>query len=136
MTTLQEEITQLINRQQEAWNRADVRGYARHCDENMSFTNITGKTFVGREAFEERHVFLFSSIFKGSRLSMAIERIHFPQPGLALVDIACTVREYQGLPPGIALQKDEALHTCLLEVLVQSENGWRVVAYHNVDQKL
>src|SRR5512143_2086604 len=102
MTTSNGEITLLITRQQEAWNRADAAGYAQDCDENLSFTNIVGKTFFGREAFEERHVFLFSGIFKGSKLCMTIERIHFPLPQLALVDIFCTMREYQALPPGIA----------------------------------
>lgn len=135
MTTPQEEITLIIDHQQQAWNRGDAAGYARDCDEDMSFTNIVGKMFFGREVFEERHVFLFSGIFKGSVLNMAIQRIHLPMPRCAIVDISCTLTEYQALPPGVAPQEDGALHTCLLELLVQGQNGWLVAAYHNVDKK-
>ena len=136
MTTPQEEITLIIGHQQQAWNQGDAAGYARDCDENMSFTNIVGKMFFGREVFEERHSFLFSGIFQGSVLDMSIERIHFPMPKCAIVDISCTLAGYQALPTGVSPQEDGALHTCLLEVLVETRNGWRVVAYHNVDKKL
>ena len=136
MTTPQQEITLIIDHQEQTWNQGDAAGYARDCNENMSFTNIVGKMFFGREVFEERHVFLFSGIFKGSVLSMSIQRIHFPMPGCAIADIACTLTGYQALPPGVVAQEDGALHTCLLEVLVQTQNGWRVATYHNVDQKL
>ncbi|MCA2002081.1 MAG: SgcJ/EcaC family oxidoreductase [Chloroflexi bacterium] len=135
MNSTPNEVAQMIRRQQEAWNRGDAAGYAADCDEQMSFTNLIGKTFFGREVFEERHAFLFGSIFKGSRLEMDIRRIHFPAPNVALVDVACTLAGYQRLPEGAAPQSDGLLHTCLLEVLVRAESGWRVAAYHNVDVK-
>jgi uncharacterized protein (TIGR02246 family) len=136
MTTPQGEITLIIDDQQQSWNRGNAAGYARDCDENMTFTNIVGKMFFGGEVFEERHVFLFSGIFKGSVLRMSIQRIHFPMPGCAIVDISCTLTGYQALPPGTVPQEDGDLHTCLLEVLVQTQNSWLVAAYHNVDKKL
>ncbi len=135
MNSDHEQITQMIHRQQAAWNRGDAAGYAADCDAEMSFTNIVGKMLFKRDVFEERHVFLFSQIFKGSVLSMDIKRVHFPAPDVALVDIACTLAEYQRLPEGVAPQADGKLHTCLLEVLVRSGSGWRVAAYHNVDVK-
>lgn len=136
MNDIQDEILQIIRRQQEAWNRGDAAGYSQDCDEQMSFTNIIGKTFFGRDAFEERHEFLFANIFKGSRLEMNVQRIHFPLPNVALVDVACALEGYQRLPEGVSPQANGRLHTCLLEVLVRSESGWRVVAYHNVDVKV
>ena len=136
MTTPQEEITLIIDHQQQSWNRGDAAGYARDCDGNLSFTNIVGKMLFGRQVFEERHAFLFSGIFQGSVLNMAIQRIHFPMPGCAIVDISCTLTKYQALPPGVVPQEDGALHTCLLEVLVQTQTGWLVTAYHNVDKKI
>ncbi len=135
MKNAQDEVMEIVRRQQEAWNRGDSAGYAADCDSQMSFTNIIGKTFFGRDAFEERHEFLFANLFKGSRLEMEIRRIHFPAPNIALVDIACQLAGYQRLPPGAAPQPDGRLHTCLLEALARSEAGWRVVAYHNVDVK-
>ncbi len=135
MTTDRDAITQIIERQQDAWNRGDAAAYSQDCDDQMSFTNIVGKMFFGREVFEERHVFLFTNIFKGSKLEMNIQRIHFPLPDVALVDVACKLNGYQRLPEGAAPQDDGLLHTCLLEVLARSDAGWRVAAYHNVDMK-
>lgn len=136
MNTAEQQIKQIIDRQQDAWNRGDAAGYAVDCDEHMSFTNIVGKMFFGREVFEERHAFLFSQIFKNSMLDMNIQRIHFPVPDIAIVDIACNLGGYQRLPEGVRAQTDGSLHTCLLEVMVRSGSGWRVAAYHNVDVKL
>ena len=136
MNTVEQQIKQIISRQQDTWNRSDAAGYAADCDEQMSFTNIVGKTFFGRAAFEERHDFLFSNIFKDSTLDMNIQQIHFPVPDVAIVDIACQMSGYQRLPEGVAPQADGKLHTCLLEVMVRFDSGWRVAAYHNVDVKL
>ena len=130
-----EEITAIIKKQQEAWNRADAAGFASQCDEQMTFTPILGKTYFGRAAFEERHAAIFATLFKGSTLDMAVERIHFPVPDVAVVDIHARLGNFRALPPGVAAQDDGLLHTCLLEVLVRGGSGWQVTAYHNVDTK-
>lgn len=135
MRNAQDEVTEIICRQQEAWNHGDAADYAADCDAQVSFTNIVGEMAFGRQAFEAKHALIFSNIFKGSRLEMDIRRIHFPAPNIALVDIACELAGYQRLPPGAAPQSDGLLHTCLLEVLTRIDDGWRVVAYHNVDVK-
>ncbi|MEW6286683.1 MAG: SgcJ/EcaC family oxidoreductase [Chloroflexota bacterium] len=136
MSTAEQQIEQIIHRQQDAWNRGDAAGYSQDCDEQMSFTNIVGETAFGRQAFETKHAFIFSHIFKGSRLEMNIQRMHYPAPNTALVDIACTLRDYVSLPPGVPPRPDGILHTCLLEVFVRTDAGWRLVAYHNVDVKV
>ncbi|GAB4505750.1 MAG: hypothetical protein Fur0043_27480 [Anaerolineales bacterium] len=136
MKDAQDEALEIIRRQQDAWNRGDAAGYAADCDENLSFTNIVGEMVFGRQAFEAKHAFIFSHIFKGSRLEMDVRRIQFPAPNIALVDIVCTLRDYAALPPGVPPRPDGLLRTCLLEVLMRTEAGWRVVAYHNVDVKV
>ncbi len=135
MRNAQDEATEIIRRQQEAWNRGDAAGYAVDCDAQVSFTNIAGEMAFGRQAFEAKHAFIFSNIFKGSRLEMEIQRLHLPAPDVALVDIACTLRDYATLPPDVPPRPDGILRTCLLEVLTRVDDGWRLVAYHNVDVK-
>lgn len=135
MTTTpdQDNIARIIHRQQEAWNRGDAAGYAQDCDPEMSFTNIESRVFTGRELFEERHRLLFTDAFKGSTLVMTIERIWLPAPDVAIVDVGCALAGYRRLPERVTPHADGRLHTNLLEVLVRSDPGWRVVAYHNVD---
>jgi uncharacterized protein (TIGR02246 family) len=130
-----EEIKQIISRQQEAWNCADAAGFSQHCDESVSFTNIVGKVYFGRNLFDERHADIFSTIFKGSALNLSILRIHFPNPDVAIADLAAAVTNYKALPPGIKSPEDGVLRTSLMQVFVRTELGWRMVVYHNVDVK-
>ena len=135
MNPNEEKITAIIKKQQDAWNRADAAGLSSDCHEEMTFTPILGQTYFGRAAFEERHQTIFATIFKDSSLDMAISRIHFPTPDVAVVDIHAVLGNFRALPPGVMAQKDGMLHTCLLEVLVRSGSSWQVMAYHNVDTK-
>jgi len=130
-----EEIKQIISRQQDAWNSSDAVGFSDDCDESISFTNILGKVYFGRNLFDEVHINIFSTIFKGSALSLSIRRIHFPNPEVAIADLSAAVSGYQTLPPGVESPADGVLRTSLLQVFIRAESGWRVVAYHNVDVK-
>lgn len=136
MNALQvEEIKQIISRQQEAWNIASAPGFTSDCDESISFTNILGKVYFGRNLFNERHSEIFSTIFKGSALNLSVIRIHFPSPDVAIADLSAAVSGYQALPPGVKSPPDGVLRTSLLQVFIRAESGWRMVAYHNVDVK-
>jgi uncharacterized protein (TIGR02246 family) len=130
-----EEIKQIISRQQDAWNCADVPKFSLDCDESISFTNILGKVYFGRNLFDERHAEILSTLFKGSDLNLSINRIHFPNPDVAIVDLDAAVSNYRSLPPGIKTPQDGVLRTSLMQVFILTESGWRIVAYHNVDIK-
>src|SRR5512139_1505424 len=93
-----EEIKKIISCQQESWNRADASGFSQHCDASVSFTNILGKVYFGRNLFDERHAEIFTTIFNGSALNMSIQRIHFPNPDVAIVDLCAAVSNYRTLP--------------------------------------
>lgn len=133
--SVETDIQPILDRQKIAWNNGDARAYARDCDEHISFTNILGQVLFGRAGFEAKHDAIFSSFFKGSRMEFAIRRIHFPLPDVAIVDLDVEITAFAGLPPGIAAPADGVLRTCLLQVLVRGDSGWRVTAYHNVDKK-
>lgn len=130
-----EEIKQIIFQQQEAWNRADVSAFSRVCDASISFTNIIGKVYFGSKLFDERHAEIFATIFKGSALSLSINRIHFPASNIAIVDLGAALSGYQTLPPGVKESSDGVLRTSLLQVFLRTGEGWRMVVYHNVDIK-
>lgn len=129
------EIIQKLYSQQEAWNQSDAVRYSQDCDENISFTNVRGEIFHGRQAFEEKHTQIFASFFKGSTIEMKVSHIHFPTPEVAIVDIDVALKGYTALPPGVHALADGTLLTRLLEVFVLLDAGWRIVAYHNVDVK-
>ena len=103
-------IRQIIAEQVAAWNSGDAPGYARHFAEHGSFTNVLGTTVFGHMEFEQRHVRIFSTFFKGSVLD--------------------------GMPPAVAVSSDGCLQTRLMQVFVARAGRWWIEAHHNVDVKI
>jgi uncharacterized protein (TIGR02246 family) len=102
MNQAEENIAQVIRRQQQVWNATNAAGYARDCAEEMTFTYIIGRTYFGKNAFEEGHVFIFTRFFKGSTLDMQLKRIYFSTPDVALVAVHTRITGYRGLLLGVA----------------------------------
>lgn len=130
--TLRDEIRGLLDRQTEAWNQGDAAAFAEAASEEIWFTNILGQTRTGRREFQERHAEIFAGMFRGSRLEQETVRFRLLGPDAAMVETRVRLTGFRALPPGISPSADGALHTRLLQVLVQQDGGWRVAAYHNV----
>jgi len=128
-------IRAIIAEQVGAWNAGDAKAFSASFAENGSFTNIRGTVFYGHRAFEDRHVEIFRTFFKGSKLEMSPTKIRFVRPDVAIVDIATKVGRLRGAPPGVKLGADGSIHTRLQEVFVKDDGEWRVESYHNVDVK-
>jgi hypothetical protein len=65
---------------------------------------------------------------------MKIRRIRF-EGNVAMVEIDTEVNAVKNLPPGIRASADGKLRTRLLEVMVNDNNTWSVLALHDVDVK-
>jgi uncharacterized protein (TIGR02246 family) len=128
-------IRRIISAEEIAWNAGDADSYAAQFHAEGSFTNIFGDLHIGQEAFRARHAALFGTFAKGSKASFVVQRLHFPAPTVATIDIECQLRSYGALPPGVVEPKDGVLRTRLLQVLVKEHGQWWTVAYHNVDVK-
>ena len=101
MSTAEDEhlIQDIIAEQQAAWNAGNANAYAARFHVEGSFTNVFGDRYYGRDSFRERHAAVFNTFAKGSKASLTVRRIHFPVPGMAVVDIACTLQAYKAVPP-------------------------------------
>jgi uncharacterized protein (TIGR02246 family) len=128
-------IRRIIAEQVTAWNAGDAKAFSASFAENGSFTNIRGSLFYGHRAFEDRHVEIFRTFFKGSKLAMSPTKIRFVRPDVAIADIATEVSQLSGAPPGLTPGGDGRIHTRLQEVFVKNAGEWRVESYHNVDVK-
>jgi uncharacterized protein (TIGR02246 family) len=128
-------IRAIIAAQVSAWNTGDAKLFSASFAEDGSFTNIRGTVFYGHRAFEERHVEIFRTFFKGSKLAMSPTKIRFVRPDVAIVDVATEVTELKGTPPGVRPGADGRIRTRLQEVFVENAGEWRIESYHNVDVK-
>jgi len=124
---IQEEIT--------AWNAGDAVAYARHFAADGTFTNVRGQFFTGRQAFIDRHDFVFKGQFHGSTLKQDIVSLKFVRPDVAVVEVLTSVTGIQKLSPGTNADDKGRLRTRLLQVIVKDRGEWKIVAYHNVDVK-
>jgi uncharacterized protein (TIGR02246 family) len=127
-------IREIIAEQVAAWNAGDGKAFSASFAENGSFTNIRGTVFYGHSAFEDRHIEIFRTFFKGSKLTMSPTKIRFVRPDVAIVDIATEVSGLRDAPPGVTAGAGR-IHTRLQQVFVKNDGVWRVESYHNVDVK-
>lgn len=128
---LQEEI--------DSWNKGDAAAYSRHFADDVTFTNILGFFFRGKEAFKMRHEQIFKGIFKGTEMTQTISSLRFVRPDVVLLETLTSISGFSkdgaGPPKGAHLDEHGHLQTRLLQALVKDGNEWKIVAYHNVDIK-
>jgi uncharacterized protein (TIGR02246 family) len=129
------QVRAIVAAQVSAWNAGDGKAFSKSFAEDGSFTNIRGDVFYGHQAFEDRHVEIFATFFKGSTLAMSVTKLRFVRPDVAIADITTEVSQVKGGPPGIKASADGEIHTRLQEVLVKDGSEWHIVSYHNVDVK-
>ena len=129
-------IRQIVAEERSAWNRGDAKAFASHFHQDGGFTNVLGTVYYGRGAFEERHASLFATVFKGTVLSMTVQKIRFIRPDVAVVDIDTEMTGSKALPPGITTAADGVLRTRLQQVMSKERGDWWIAAYHNIDVKL
>ena len=127
-------IRKIILEQESAWNTGSARRYCARIRMDATLTTIQGGVHGGRESIEGRMSEVFANVFKGTRIIMKIQRIRF-EGNVAMVEIDTEVNAVKNLPPGIRASADGKLRTRLLEVMVNDNNTWSVLALHDVDVK-
>jgi uncharacterized protein (TIGR02246 family) len=128
-------VRNIIKEETTAWNAGDAAAYSRHFAEDGTCTNIRGELFNGRQAFIQRHDYLFKGPFRGSTLKQDIVSLKFIRPDVAVVEVLTSVTGIQKLSPGTHTDDKGRLRTRLLQVMVQDGGEWQIVAYHNTDVK-
>jgi uncharacterized protein (TIGR02246 family) len=124
-------IEAILQRQAVAWAAGDAVAFAADALDGVVFTNIVGMFSVGRAPFVGQHAQIFSTIYKGSRLSQEVVAVTPVRPDVAIVDTLTRLVDALHRPPGIELI-DGAVHTRLEQVMVKDGGAWKVASFHNV----
>ena len=124
-------ILAVLADQEAAWARGDAAGFAAHTTDDVVFTNVVGMFSVGRAPFIGQHAHIFSTIYKGSRMTQELVHIALVRPDVAVVDTLTKGEGMSHIPPGGQLI-DGAIRTRLEQVMVREGGAWRVAAFHNV----
>lgn len=128
---VEQAILEVIAAQDAAWCAGDAVAFGTGVMPDIVFTNVVGMFSVGAQAFNAQHAHIFSTIYKGSRLSQELVHVTMVAENVAIVDTLTSVTGFSQLPPGAAAI-DGTLRTRLEQVLVHRDGGWKVQAFHNV----
>lgn len=127
----EEAIRDIVQSQVQAWCKGDAAGYAANAGEDLSFTNIRGQHWTGRNAFVKVHSSILRGVYAGSRLEADIERVSFPGTAVAVAEVLTRLSGAPGMPARIAPDADGVLRTRLLEVFELRDGIWTLVTCHN-----
>jgi uncharacterized protein (TIGR02246 family) len=118
------------------WKQGDTDGYSKHFATDGTFTNVMGMFFTGRQAFRDRHEFIFKGPFRGTMLQAQVVSLRFLTADVAVCEALEWVSGFNnGAPPGLHLDPKGRLRTRLLQVMAKRSGEWQIVVYHNVDIK-
>ncbi|WP_343643566.1 SgcJ/EcaC family oxidoreductase [Chryseobacterium sp.] len=131
------EVKRIISTEEVSWNKGDAENYSLYFDRNGVFTNILGQHFVGHSQFLLRHEQIFKGVFKNTVMEQNIITLEFVQKDVVIVETFIKVSGFSGNNSlfGVYVDEDGFLKTRLLQVLRKEKEGWKIVAYHNVDIK-
>lgn len=129
-------IRRILDDEITTWKHGDTDGYSKHFATDGTFTNVMGMFFTGRQAFRDRHEFIFKGPFRGTMLQAQVVSLRFLTADVAVCEALEWVSGFEnGAPPGLHLDPTGRLRTRLLQVMAKRSGEWQIVVYHNVDIK-
>src|SRR5262245_4629111 len=85
-TGAEAEVREAHKKYQDAWNRHDPAGLASMWTVDGDYTEPDGRTVFGASDVQRLLTIEHKSVFKGSELHLAVERVRFVRPDVAIVD--------------------------------------------------
>jgi uncharacterized protein (TIGR02246 family) len=126
-------IRKIIQDEIAAWDAGDASAFARRFATDGTFTNIRGQFFTGREAFTDRHDFIFKGMYRGTTMKQDIVSLRFVRPDVAVVETLTAVIGIQKPMPGMSVDAHGRVRSRLLQVIVKDGGEWKISAFHNTD---
>lgn len=113
-----------------SWNRAEGAAYGRNYWPDAELVDPLGIISTGRAAIVKEHVQLWASIFKGSRVSRHVRRIHMLGTKYMMVDYDVRVANVRQMPPGTPPNM-QVLNNHLKHILEERNGIWKVLSAQN-----
>jgi uncharacterized protein (TIGR02246 family) len=117
----------LVDAYADAWNRGDGAGFARAFASDADFTSIRLDRVRGRDAIGRAHQQIFDTVYRGTRIAAQVEPASVRALGPDYVEFLVDARmtNASGLPFG-------PKHAHAMVVAERQPEGWRIVAFHNM----
>ena len=115
-------IRAIVKGVEDAWNAHDGKAFAAPFAPDADYVVVNGTYLKGRDAIEQGHTQIFTTIYKESRNAATVKGVRFLRPDVAVAHIEWNME----VRPGG--NKGRALNT----MVMTKENGkWHIAAFHN-----
>jgi uncharacterized protein (TIGR02246 family) len=91
-------LTELVDTFVHGWNAGSGDSLARAFALDADFTNVMGLYAHGRDVIALGHNEILATVFRGTQLQAAINRIRYLRPDVAVVDVSFGLRRADGQP--------------------------------------
>jgi uncharacterized protein (TIGR02246 family) len=125
MSDLTQEIQDVVDDLEAAWNLADARRFAAPFAPDADFINIRGEHHQGRSAIEQGHRHLFETVYQGSRVQFHLEGLRPLRTDVVIAFLRSHL-VYGGPERRLAGDARPSF------ILTREAGTWRIVSFHNV----
>ena len=115
-----------VRQMETGWNRKSGALFARPFAEDADYVVINGMHIRGREAIDKGHQRIFDTVYKETTLSLAVEKVRYLRPDVAIVHAHARATTPQPAGP----RETEARITL---VMSKEKDGWRIAAFQNTE---
>ena len=113
-------IKKIVKRLEGGWNTGNGKAFAAPFAEDADYVIVNGIRIKGRAAIAEGHQGIFDTIYKNSRLALAVESLRFLREDVAVVHVRSNLK-----------LKDEEGHARSTWVMTKDKGVWSIAAFHN-----
>ena len=124
------DIERVISDQALAWNRSDMHAWSAPFTEDGTFVNIFGNVFRGKQEIKDRHVQIFKSFLKDSKMEILKTEFREIRPQVVSATIHWKTLGFQN-PFIQPAPKDEPAQGVFSQIFVKEGDHWAITSSHN-----
>jgi uncharacterized protein (TIGR02246 family) len=117
-------IRQIVKQLEDGWNAHDGKAFAAPFATDADYVVVSGMFVKGREAIEQGHIGIFTTIYKDSRNVATIKSVRFLRPDIAVAHVEWNLEFKMN---GEA-RKGHAMNTL---ILAKEGGKWSIAAFQN-----
>ncbi len=115
-------VRQIVKQLEDGWNAHDGKAFAAPFAADADYVVVNGSKLKGREAIEQGHAGIFTTIYKESHNSGTVTSVRFLRPNVAVAHVEWDLE----ISPGD--EKAKAISTL---VLTKDGAKWSIAAFQN-----
>ncbi|PKA84408.1 uncharacterized protein (TIGR02246 family) [Ulvibacter sp. MAR_2010_11] len=113
----------------DAWEQADGNAWGNYFSDDADFTVWFGLHLKGRREIADGHQWVFDTVYPNTRYEFTITNEKYLSPEIAVVHLDASIIE-----PGKELP--EEAHTLPVAVVQKIEGEWKIVMFHNMNNRI